>query len=141
MSAYKLIKCCIKDLDSLTKALKDLGLTPQFHDEPKKLRGYLNDEREQIAEIIIPKEQLNKLFTKASNDLGFRFNEETNEYDMICSEYDEKLNISGRIKQAYAKAVIEEALESQYFSVESNDNEELKQRKQIKVQIVGKKFI
>lgn len=141
MSAYKLIKCCIKDFDSLQKALKDLGLTPQIHEEPKKLRGYLNDDREQMAEIIIPKEQLNKLFTKASNDLGFTFNEETGQYDMICSEYDEKLNIPGRIKQAYAKAVIEEALEAQYFSVESNDNEELRQKNQIKVQIVGKKFI
>jgi hypothetical protein len=141
MSAYKLIKCSIKDFDSLIKALADLGLKPSIHEEPKKLRGFLNDEREQLAEIIIPKEQLNKLFTKASNDLGFAFNEETGQYDMICSEYDDKLNIPGRIKQAYAKAVIEEALESQYFSVESNDNEELKQRKQIKVQIVGKKFI
>jgi hypothetical protein len=37
--------------------------------------------------------------------------------------------------------VIEEALESQYFSVESNQNEELRQRNNIKVQIVGKKFI
>jgi hypothetical protein len=101
----------------------------------------LNDEREQKAEIIIPKEQINKLFTKASNDLGFTFNEETKEYDMVCSEYDDKLNIPGRIKQAYAKCVIEEALESQYFSVESNQNEELRQRNNIKVQIVGKKFI
>lgn len=141
MSAYKIIKCTIKDLDSLIKALKTLGFSPTIHEETQSLRGFLNDSREQKAEIIVPKEQINKLFTKASNDLGFTFNEETNQYDMICSEYDEKMNIPGRIKQAYAKAVIEEALESQYFSVDSNDNEELKQRKQIKVQIVGKKFI
>ena len=141
MSAYKLIKCTIKDIDSLLKALANLGLDPKIYNEPRSLRGYMNDDREQKAEIIIPKEQINKLFTKASNDLGFAFNEETNEYDMICSEYDYKLNIPGRIKQAYAKAVIEEALESQYFSVESNENDELRQRNQIKVQIVGKKFI
>jgi hypothetical protein len=141
MSAYKLIKCTIKDLDSLKKALTSLGFEPKFYDEPTNLRGYLNDSREQKAEIIIPKEQLNKFYTKASNDLGFIYNEETNEYEMICSEYDEKLNIPNRIKQAYAKAVIEEALESQYFSVESNEDQELRQRKQIKVQIVGKKFI
>lgn len=141
MSAYKLIKCTIKDLDSLLKALASLGFDPKTYDEPTSLRGFLNDEREQKAEIIIPKEQINKLFTKASNDLGFTFNEETQEYDMICSEYDDKLNIPGRIKQAYAKCVIEEALESQYFSVESNENEELRQRNHIKVQIVGKKFI
>jgi hypothetical protein len=141
MSAYKLIKCTIKDVDSLIKALTSLGFDPKIYDEPKSLRGFLNDEREQKAEIIIPKEQINKLFTKASNDLGFTFNEETKEYDMVCSEYDDKLNIPGRIKQAYAKCVIEEALESQYFSVESNENEELRQRNNIKVQIVGKKFI
>jgi hypothetical protein len=141
MSAYKIIKCTIKDLDSLIKALESLGFSPKIYEEATSLRGFLNDSRDQKAEIIVPKEQINKLFTKASNDLGFVYNEETKQYDMVCSEYDEKLNIPGRIKQAYAKAVIEEALESQYFSVDSNDNEELKQRKQIKVQIVGKKFI
>jgi len=59
---------------------------------------------------------------------------------MICSEYDEKHNVPSKIKQAYAKCVIEEALEKQYFSVDSNI-EDIKKRNQIKVQIVGKKFI
>jgi hypothetical protein len=141
MSAYKTIKCAFKDIDFLIKALEDLGFKPNINKEAQNLRGYMNDTREQKAEIIVPKEQLNKNFTKASNDLGFVWNEETEQYDMICSEYDEKLKLPGRIKQAYAKAVIEEALESQYFSVESTSAEELKQRKQIKVQIVGKKYI
>lgn len=141
MSAFKLIKCSIKDLDLLLKALQDLGFSPKVSDEPMNLRGYLNDLRSQKANIVIPKEQINKLFTKASNDIGFLYNEETDQYDMICSEYDDRLNVSGRIKQSYAKAVIEEALQSQYFSVESNESEDLKQRKQIKVHIVGKKYI
>ncbi len=141
MSAFKLIKCSIKDLDLLLKALKELGFDPKIYDEAVNLRGYLNDSRDQMANIVIPKEQINKLFTKASNDLGFIYNPETESYDMICSEYDQKLNINGRIKQAYAKVVLEEALQSQYFSVESNSEDELRQRKQIKVNIVGKKFI
>jgi hypothetical protein len=140
MSAYKLIKCSIKDKEILLKALTDLGFEPSINETPQPLRGYLNDIRAEMATIIIKKEQINKLYTKASNDLGFNWNEETQQFDMICSEYDEKSNVANIIKQAYTKCVIEEALEKQYFSVESNiDN--LKIKKNIKVQIVGKKYI
>jgi hypothetical protein len=140
MSAYKLIKCSIKDKEILLKALTDLGFEPLINETPQPLRGYLNDVRAEMATIIIKKEQINKLYTKASNDLGFNWNEETQQFDMICSEYDEKSNVANIIKQAYTKCVIEEALEKQYFSVESNiDN--LKIKKNIKVQIVGKKYI
>ena len=140
MSAYKLIKCSIKDKEILLKALTDLGFEPSINETPQPLRGYLNDVRSEMATIIIKKEQINTLYTKASNDLGFNWNEETQQFDMICSEYDEKSNVANIIKQAYTKCVIEEALEKQYFSVESNiDN--LKIKKNIKVQIVGKKYI
>ena len=140
MSAYKLIKCSIKDKEILLKALTDLGFEPSINETPQPLRGYLNDVRAEMATIIIKKEQINKLYTKASNDLGFNWNEETQQFDMICSEYDEKSNVANIIKQAYTKCVIEEALEKQYFSVESNiDN--LKIKKNIKVQIIGKKYI
>lgn len=138
MSAYKLIKCSLKDKIILLLALKDLGFEPSIHENPVKLRGYLGDFRNEEAEIIIPKEQINKLFTKASNDIGFKWNEELQQYDMICSEYDEKLKVSNKIKQSYAKCVIEQALESQYFSVETQG---LSDKKITKVQIIGKKFI
>ena len=55
MSAYKLVKCSIKDQDLLIKALEDLGFSPKIHETAQSLRGYMNDEREQQAEIIIPK--------------------------------------------------------------------------------------
>jgi ABC-type uncharacterized transport system YnjBCD ATPase subunit len=142
MSAYKLVKCSIKDQDLLIKALEDLGFSPKVFETAQSLRGYLNDERDQQAEIIVPKEQLNKMFTKASNDLGFIWNDETEQFDMICSEYDVKLNIPARIKQSYAKSVIEKALEAQYFSVESTETAEMQNRKNIvKVRVVGQKYI
>jgi len=140
MSAYKLIKCSIKDKEILIKALEELGFKPAVYDEPQFLKGFLNDVRDQSATIIVDKNQLNKLYTKASNDLGFSWNDETEQFDMICSEYDERLNIANIIRQAYTKCVIEEALEKQYFSVESNIDE-LKTNKKVKVQIVGKKYI
>ncbi len=142
MSAYKLVKCSIKDQDLLIKALEDLGFSPKVHETAQSLRGYMNDQREQQAEIIIPKEQINKLFTKASNDLGFTWNAETEQFDMVCSEYDVKLNIPARIKQSYAKCVIEKALESQYFSVNSTETSEMQNRNKIvKVRVVGQKYI
>lgn len=140
MSAYKLIKCSIKDKEILIKALRELGFNPAVHEDPQFLKGYMNDTRNQTATIIVEKGQLNKLYTKASNDLGFSWNDETEQYDMICSEYDERLNIANLVRQAYTKCVIEEALEKQYFSVESNIDE-LKSNKKVKVQIVGKKYI
>jgi hypothetical protein len=140
MSAYKLIKCSIIDKDLLLQALKSLGFNPEVFDIPQFLRGYANETREEKAEIIVPKEQINKLYTKASNDLGFIWNQELEQYDMIVSEYDLKLNIANKIKQSYAKAVIEKALEDQYFNVESDENE-IKSRKINKVTIIGKKYI
>lgn len=140
MSAYKLIKCSIKDKDLLIKALESLGFKPEVSNIPQFLRGYENDTREQKAEIIVPKEQINKLYTKASNDIGFIWNEDTEQFDMIVSEYDVRLNMANRIKQSYAKAVIEKALEDQYFDVVSDGNE-IKSKKIIKVQIIGKKYI
>ena len=83
MSAYKLIKCSIKDKDLLLKALQELGFKPKVFETSQFLRGYRGDTREQSAEIIVPKEQINKLYTKASNDLGFLWNAETEQYDMI----------------------------------------------------------
>jgi hypothetical protein len=88
MSAYKKIKCNFVNKDSLIKALKVIGLNPICLEEAQSLRGYKNDIRSEKAEIIVPKEQLNELFTGLSNDLGFKWNEAENKYDMICSYYD-----------------------------------------------------
>lgn len=141
MSAYKRIKCTIQDKDTLIKALAVMGLTAQIHDAPQALRGYSGDLRQNKAEIIVLKEDLNTVFTGASNDLGFTFNNAAQSYDIICSEYDLAHNLPARVKQAYAKVVIEEALENQYFSVNSTPNEQLSQRPRVKVQVVGQKYI
>lgn len=55
MSAYKLIKCCIKDFDSLQKALKDLGLTPQIHEEPKNCAVTLMTIGNKWLKLLFPK--------------------------------------------------------------------------------------
>jgi len=142
MSAYKKIKCNIVDKDTLVKALKTIGFEPSIHETPQNLRGYRNDIRKDLAEIIVPKEQINSLFTGASNDLGFLWNEEETKYEIICSEYDSKFNIDQRVVQAYTKVVIEEALEKQGYKIKVNiADEDLQKRKQMQIDIVARKII
>ena len=142
MSAYKKIKCNIVDKDTLIKALKTIGFDPLIHEAPQNLRGYRNDIRKDLAEIVVPKEQINSLFTGASNDLGFLWNEEEAKYEIICSNYDSRFNIDQRIVQAYTKIVIEEALEKQGYKIKVNiADEDLQKRKQIQIDIVARKII
>ena len=141
MSAYKKINCNIVDKNCLLKALEVLGFTPAEFELPVNLKGYKNDTREEVANIIVFKEQLNS-FTGASNDLGFLWVEEENKYEMICSEYDTKFKVDERVIQAYAKVVLEEALEKQGFKIKVNiADTDLQTKKQIPIQIVARKII
>ena len=79
MSAYKKIECEIVDKDCLLEALSLLGFSPDVFVEPKKLQGYRGDQRNEVANIVISREQVNK-FTGASNDIGFLWNEKENKY-------------------------------------------------------------
>jgi hypothetical protein len=141
MSAYKKITCNLTDKNSLLKALEVLGFHAEAYVTPMNLKGYKNDTRKEVANIIVTKEQLNS-FTGASNDLGFLWNEEEKKYEMICSEYDTAHKIDERVIQAYTKVVIEEALEKQGFKIKVNIADvDLQNKKQIPIQIVARKII
>jgi hypothetical protein len=113
MSAYKSLSCSFKDFDTLIEALKELKFEPVVYKEKQNLRGYTDDVREDKAEIIIPKNQL----SLASNDLGFSYDEKTNEYNMICSEYDLHKGIGDKVKQSYALVAIKSALKKHKFTI------------------------
>jgi hypothetical protein len=141
MSAYKKITCNLTDKNSLLKALEVLGFQADVYENAINLKGYKNDTRKEVANIIVTKEQLNS-FTGASNDLGFLWNEEENKYEMICSEYDTAHKIDERVIQAYTKVVLEEALEKQGFKIKVNIADvDLQNKKQIPIQIVARKII
>ncbi len=67
MSAYKKIKCNLVNKESLLKALEVLGFQADVYENAVNLKGYRNDIRKEVANIIVTKEQLNS-FTGASND-------------------------------------------------------------------------
>ena len=141
MSAYKKIECEIVDKDCLLEALSLLGFSPDVFVEPKKLQGYRGDQRNEVANIVISREQVNK-FTEASNDIGFLWNEKENKYDFIVSDYDVAKKMDQRIIQAYVKIAIEKALAKNGFKIKVNINdEEFLKRTMSEMEIVARKLI
>jgi len=113
MSAYKSISCSFKDQKTLVECLKNIGYNPVVYKEKHNLRGYIDDIREQKAEIIVPKSDI----SMASNDLGFAFNEDTSEYEMLCSDYDIHRGVADKVKQSYALVAIKSALKKNKFNI------------------------
>ena len=141
MSAYKKIECEIVDKDCLLEALSLLGFSPNVFVEPKKLQGYRGDQRNEVANIVISRDQVNK-FTGASNDIGFLWNEKENKYDFIVSDYDVAKKMDQRIIQAYVKIAIEKALAKNGFKIKVNINdEEFLKRTMSEMEIVARKLI
>jgi len=141
MSAYKKIECEIVDKDCLLEALSLLGFSPDVFVEPKKLQGYRGDQRNEVANIVISREQVNK-FTGASNDIGFLWNEKENKYDFIVTDYDVAKKMDQRIIQAYVKIAIEKALAKNGFKIKVNINdEEFLKRTMSEMEIVARKLI
>lgn len=125
MSAYKTINCSFKDKMTLLSSLKNLGFNPVEYKEKHNLKGYQNDTRNEKAEIIIPRIQI----SNSSNDLGFSWNSEKKEWEMICSDYDSHLGVSDKVKQSYAVCAIKAALKKNKFTI----NEEEKSDKSITI--------
>ena len=142
MSAYKRIKCKIVNRDLLKQSLDNLGLKYTEHESPVALQGYAGDRRNQKAEIVVARQELNKGFTGASNDLGFTWNEKEGAYDMICSDYDEHAKVPQRIMQSYAVVVIQKAAAANNFSLkQSVENKKLQSKTRQKVKLVFGKVI
>ena len=100
MSHFSRIAIKFKDQESLIKALAEMGFQPHIHTSPVNLYGWRGDQREQVAHIILPRQQIGG----PSNDLGFYWNGK--EYECLISEYD----------QQYGNAKAGEGLGKQFLS-------------------------
>ena len=120
MSAYVVIECqFIANADILCEALERLELKYEKHDNPVSLMGWTGDTRTQQAEIVVRKASLNSKFTRMSNDLGFKWNQKDERYDIVCSDYDIAMQMDKRVKQAYAAVAVEKAMKRRNFRIES----------------------
>lgn len=102
MSAYKEIKTEFRNLESLKKALADLGYSEiEIAKNPKKpdlpLYGYKGDQRPERASVRIPRNKVGF----ASNDVGFAWNGSS--YTAIISEYDGRTNFKEKKQNELAQ--------------------------------------
>jgi len=142
MSAYKRIKCKIVNKECLIQALDNLGLKTTVHESPVALRGYAGDLRNNKAEIVVSKQNINANYTGASNDLGFTWNEKEGAYDIVCSEYDVAMKVPQRVMQSYAVEVIKKAAEANRFTIKQNvEPKNLQSKTRQKVKLVFGKVV
>lgn len=88
MSHFSKIVVKFKDQSCLVEALQRFGFFPMLHDKPVNLYGWHRDKREQVAHIVVPRNQI----SSTSNDLGFFWNGA--EYECLISEYDQGAGIA-----------------------------------------------
>ena len=107
MSKYKQIVTQFKNLESLKKALEDVGFAGiEVAPNPKApsltLVGFLGDARPEKASLRIPRRYVGSL----ANDVGFAWNPKSRTYEAIISEFDSSAHFDeGRlnhVKQRYA---------------------------------------
>jgi len=104
VSSYNEIQTIYSDQQCLIEAIKELGYQPQVNEKPQHLEGYHGDERQQTAEIIIPRKQVGG----ASNDVGFKRNADGT-FTAIISDYDKSATFNAKkqqqLKVAYTEKV------------------------------------
>lgn len=100
MSKYLELQTVLADKIHLLNALRDLGFVPECSKSGDRLIGYMGDERDETATIIIRRRQLDS----ASNDIGFSRGPDGT-FRAIISEYDRSIGFDdawlGRLAQAY----------------------------------------
>lgn len=92
------------DQQCLVDSLAEMGFKPEVHEKPQNLTGYQDDEREQKAEIIIPRKQVGG----ASNDVGFK-RSDNGTFTAIVSDYDSG-SCFGAKKQMVLKKIYAEKM-------------------------------
>jgi hypothetical protein len=94
----------MNDGDCIKAALEELGYVYEEHKEASHLNGYMGDQREQVANIIVRRRNVGN----ASNDIGF-LKKPNGNYEMIISEFDkggnkkQAVDFMKKLKQIYGK--------------------------------------
>jgi hypothetical protein len=100
MSKYAELETVLSNEQFFLEGLRDLGYTPEVAPDGQALVGYLGDQRNERANIIIRRNQLDS----ASNDIGFARGPDGT-FRAIISEYDRSIGFDdawlGRLAQAY----------------------------------------
>ena len=103
MSEYLTMTLDIESKDDITAALDRIGIPYEVHDTAVKLQGYMGDTRKQTAEVVVRRQHIGG----SSNDLGFKWNEETKRWDMIVSDFDNHSSLVKTFQQVVTIGMLE----------------------------------
>jgi hypothetical protein len=99
MSHFSKAKLKINNREFLLDSLKEMGLTPQIHEQPVELVSYYG--AKSPAHIVIPREQIQGF---KWNDVGFYQNDEG--YELVGDDMDPIEQFRTRLISTYSKNVI-----------------------------------
>jgi hypothetical protein len=120
MSHFTTIRTELRDVDTLIKALADMGFRQiEKHVTPQHLYGFQGDLRPETAEVIIRRQYIGG----ASNDIGFQ-QQADGTYKAIISEYDRHQYSQPWIQaltQRYGYHQLMQTAATQGFSVEQQE--------------------
>lgn len=124
MSAYKVIRTEFRNLDSLIKALEDIGkgsfdfCAPQQND--LRLEGYMGRSSD-MACLRLPKSTCG-----AYEDTGFAWDAATRTYRAIISTHDDSVNFGetalARVRQRYAVHEVRRQARSKGYNVQEQSH-------------------
>lgn len=123
MSHFTKCKTKIRDKELLVRALEELmgkGKVESYS-TPTNLYGYQNDQRADVAEVIVRRVHVGT----ASNDLGFKLQEDGT-YGAIISEYDSRKHNAAwleQLAQKYAYLKVKQDLSDNNFTIKEETNE------------------
>ena len=100
MSSYITCKLEIKNISMIKKVLETMGLA--YTEGELKARGYGSKSRD--VDLLVKQSELNKIKAGRYGDMGFKYNSETETYDIIIDHMDKKL--IDNINQLYAVETI-----------------------------------
>ena len=120
MSAYHTYGTDFVDQDCLVQALQDVQCyKAQVHDSPVHLIDYCGRTRPDMAEIVVPRAQING----AANDIGFK-RQKNQTFKAIISEYDSCFHNADwmeKLKDSYAERKSIQIGKSQGFAVSQRE--------------------
>ena len=127
MSRYKTIQTEFRTLDSLMKALEDIGYgkgkvqvatNPTANTLP--MIGYHGDTRPETTAVRIPRQYVGS----ASNDVGFRWNGKA--YEAVISQYDSETHFNegvvNKLKQRYGLHEIRRQAKARGYNIRESVN-------------------
>lgn len=123
MSHFTVLRTQLTDVESLVKALADLGFGQvEVHETGQHLYGFQGDRRPQTAEVIIRRQHIGP----ASNDLGFKRRAD-GVFDAIISDYDGRRFSAewlGRLTQRAAYHTARSKLSGQGFALVEEETQQ-----------------